>query len=375
MAAIYTALRPLLFRANAEAAHRIGIRLGRLGQRVPPLVRALHRSPKDPTGALRLRAFGLDFENPIGIAAGLDKNAECVPLWTQIGAGFCEVGSVSAKPSAGNPRPRAFRLPKDRALVNRMGLNNEGAKAVAARIGGLGSRRTRPLAINIAKTHDPGILGDAALDDFAESAATLLPHADLVVLNVSCPNTREGKTFEDPSAFAPLVERVVEERTRLGLSTPLLVKFSPPASVDFDPGAIDALIDLARDRDIAGFVATNTAADRQGLVRSSTAAVEGAGMGGLSGAPLRDRANALVRHIYGRVERELPIVGVGGIDSPEAAYERFRSGATLVQLYTGLVFEGPGLVARIQSGLLRCLERDGLSTLSEAIGTDCCVNP
>ncbi|MEL6716919.1 MAG: dihydroorotate dehydrogenase 2, partial [Planctomycetota bacterium] len=237
-----------------------------------------------------MRAFGLDFENPIGVAAGLDKNAELVPLWTQIGCGFSEVGSVTARPSDGNPRPRAFRLPLDEALVNRMGLNNQGAARVAERIAALGPKRTRPLAINVAKTHDPAILGDAALDDFAESTQALLPLADVLVLNVSCPNTAEGKTFEDPGALDALLERVMAVREGLGLGTPVLVKLSPPPAADFDPGPVDELIDLSRSRGVAGFVATNTASDRAGLERTPDREVDAIGRGGLSGAPLRARA-------------------------------------------------------------------------------------
>lgn len=372
MPSLYTALRPLLFATDAETAHRGAIALGRIGQRIPGLLRAVHapRLSAEDAALLRVDAFGQSFENPVGLAAGADKNAELVPLWRQIGLGFAEVGSVSARPAAGNPKPRAFRLPGDGALVNRMGLNNEGAARVAERIANLGSARRSPLAINVVKTHDPTIVGDAALDDFAEAASRMMPLADLLVLNVSCPNTAEGKTFEEPDALAPLLDRVMLERRRLGLGTPVLVKLSPPPSTDFDPGPVDALVDLALERGVGGLVATNTAPDRAGVTATPAAELERIGKGGLSGAPIRARATALVRHLHRRVDGRVPLIGVGGIDSADAAYERIRAGATLVEVYTGLVYGGPGLVGRILRGLAGRLREDGFAGIAEAVGVD-----
>ena len=281
MPTLYSALRPLLFRASPEGAHHLSIRAGKLGQRAPGVLRAVFRSglSREQAARLSVRALGLEFANPIGVAAGLDKNAELIPMWAAVGLGFCEVGSISALPSAGNPKPRAFRLPEDRALVNRMGLNNHGLDAIARRI-----ERTRrpagfPLAINIVKTHDPSILGDAGIQDFAASARRLLPLADLLVLNVSCPNTTEGKTFEDPEALEPLLDAVMRVRAELASTVPVLVKLSPPATVDFDSAAVDELVDLSLERGIAGFVATNTASDRAGL-RTSPGRLDAIGRGG-----------------------------------------------------------------------------------------------
>lgn len=177
MASIYQTLRPLFFRASAETAHHAGIRLGQLGQLAPPVLRALYAPRLSPSDEERLRvhALGLTFPTPVGIAAGLDKNGELVRLWPNLGLGFCEVGSVSAQPSSGNPKPRAFRLPKDAALINRMGLNNHGAAAIAARLKGTRRPTGFPLAINLAKTHSPDILGDAGIEDFVTSFQTLLP--------------------------------------------------------------------------------------------------------------------------------------------------------------------------------------------------------
>ncbi len=362
-----------MFRLDAEAAHGWGVRAARLGQRAPGLVRRLYRVederlaqtlwPEAPGGGLR-------FPNPVGLAAGFDKDAELVRFWDTLGFGFCEVGSVTARAGAGNPRPRAFRLPEDRALVNRMGLNNAGADAVAARLAVLPSAEGRiPLGINLAKTHDPAILGDAATDDFVYSFRRLAPLADYVALNVSCPNTAEGKTFEEPEALDALLAAVMRVRAEVAPAVPVLVKLSPPPTPDADFGATDELVDLALGHGVAGFIASNTASDRTGLKTHPTR-LEPIGRGGLSGRPLAARSTALVRRLFQRTAGRVPVIGVGGVDSAEAAYEKVRAGASLIELYSGLVYEGPGLVRRINRGLLRRLERDGFETVGEAVGVE-----
>ena len=295
----------------------------------------------------------LHFANPVGLAAGFDKNADLVHFWPSVGFGFAEVGSVTALPSEGNPRPRAFRLPADRALINRMGLNNDGAEAVAAHLAELKKPDGFVLGINVAKTHDAAILGDGATEDFRTSVHHLLPFADYLALNVSCPNTAEGKTFEEPEALDTLLAAVMEERATQNSFVPVLVKFSPLASTD-DMGNVDELIALSLERGVEGFIATNTASDREGL-RSSKSRLADIGAGGLSGRPLAARSTALVRHLYKKTNGSVPIIGVGGIDSPETAYERIRAGASLVQLYTGLVYEGPALIKRLKCALSRGL--------------------
>src|SRR5690606_34644848 len=291
-----------------------------------------------------------------------------VPFWAALGFGFAEVGSVTAQPSEGNPRPRAFRLPADRALVNRMGLGNEGAEAVAARLARLERPNDFALGVNVAKTHSPAILGDAAVEDFRTSVRLLLPHADYLALNVSCPNTAEGKTFETPDALDALLAAVMAEHAAQASTVPVLVKLSPPIS-ETDFGCTDELVAVARGHGVEGFIAANTAPDRAGLV-TEAGRVAAVGRGGLSGRPLAARSTALVRHLYRLTDGAVPILGVGGVDSPEAAYAKVRAGASLVELYTGLVYEGPGLVKRIREGLLRLLDRDGLARLGEAVGAD-----
>ena len=364
---LYPAVRPLLFRLDAERAHHAAMRAARWAQAAGrPVVRSVFGFEDE---RLAQQCWGLPFRNPLGLAAGFDKNAELAPFWEALGFGFVEVGSVSAQPAPGNPKPRAFRLPADEALVNRMGLNNDGAEAVAERLRRVVPRLRTPLGINIVKTHDPAILGEAAVEDFRRSFRRLAPLAGYVALNISCPNTTEGKTFERPEALDPLLTAVFDERAALGRAVPVLVKLSPPAHTGIDTGAVDALVDVARAHGVDGLIAVNTASDRSGL-RTADSVVERIGRGGLSGVPLAARAEALVRYLYRATDGALPIVGVGGIDSAEAAYARIRSGASLLQLYTGLVYHGPGLVKRIKQGLVECLARDGFDRLADAVGVD-----
>ncbi|WP_412062172.1 quinone-dependent dihydroorotate dehydrogenase [Rubrivirga sp. IMCC45206] len=388
---MYRLLRPLLFRFEAESAHGLGVGAARLGQRAPGVVRALF-----PRADARLAqtVWGLRFASPVGLAAGFDKNAELVRFWAALGLGSAEVGSVSACASAGNPRPRAFRLPDDGALVNRMGLNNDGAETVAARLAATPRPPGFVVGVNVAKTHSPDILGDAGIDDFRASVRALAPQADYLALNVSCPNTAEGKTFEDADALDSLLAAVMAElgdrrpptgnqggsesggspmadgrSPRAPRPLPLLVKLSPPPASGVDAGAVDELVAICLRHGVDGFITSNTASDRDGLA-TEAGAVERIGRGGLSGRPLAKRAAALTRHLYRTTDGAVPIVGVGGIDSADEAYARVRAGASLVQLYTALVYEGPGLVGRIHRGLVERLDRDGLATLADAVGLD-----
>ncbi|HYE56943.1 MAG TPA: quinone-dependent dihydroorotate dehydrogenase, partial [Rhodothermales bacterium] len=361
----YSRLRPLLFRLDAETAHRLTLAAGRLGQRVMPRMLARTFAYESPRLAQAL--FGRTFENPIGLAAGMDKNGQLTGLWSALGFGFVEVGSVTARPSKGNPRPRLFRLPEDGALVNRLGLNNEGATRIGARLRAL-PRGRLVVGVNVAKTHDPKILGEAALDDFRRTFEVVAPSATFVTLNVSCPNTREGKTFEEPRALDALLSVIMEARRQRGLLVPVLVKLSPPLSdrVVFDT-LYDELVEIGEHHGVAGYVATNTASDRDG-VSAAPARLDTIGAGGLSGTPLEARATHLVRYLYGRTGGKKVLIGVGGVDSAEAAYRKLRAGASLVELYTGLVYRGPGLVREIKQGLVRLLDRDGLGHVSDAVG-------
>lgn len=364
---MYRFFRPLLFRLDPERAHQISTQAAALVQRFSPSVIEPQYRYEDER--LSQELWGRTFSNPVGLAAGMDKNAELIPFWEAIGFGFVEVGSVTAMAVDGNPRPRAFRLPDDRSIINRMGLNNEGAAQVAERIEDLQQERSRPLGINLAKTHDPGVMGEAALEDFRESFRLLAPQADYVVLNISCPNAENGRTFEHPEALDDLLSVIASEQSGSD-PLPILIKMSPPLSgrVMFDT-KIEDIIAVATAHDIDGFIAANTASDRKNLTAPQER-LEEIGEGGLSGPPLADRATCLVRYLHRTTNGTIPIVGVGGVQDADSAYEKIRAGASLVQLYTALVYEGPGLIKRIKEGLVQRLADDGFSSIAAAVGVD-----
>ena len=357
---MYQTIRPLLFRFGAEGAHNLAVLGARLGQSL--MAGRIERRYAFSDPALHQEVFGLTFTNPVGLAAGFDKNARTIPFWKSVGAGFVEVGSISARKSRGNPRPRAFRLPEDRSLINRMGLNNDGAERIAPRVRSANTDPAFPVGVNIAKTHDPDVR------DFCESFRLAAPVADYIALNVSCPNTREGKTFEDPNVLDQLLSAIMPQRKEHAPNVPVLIKLSPPDSTRFVLDSLyDELILVATSHGVDGFIATNTASDRRGLTTSDER-LEAIGRGGLSGPPLAERSNALIRYLYQKTGGTLPIIGVGGIDSAEAAYEKIRAGASLVQVYTALVYEGPALIRGIKEGLVRILHERGHSAVANVVG-------
>ena len=291
--------------------------------------------------ALETRSvFGLEFNNPVGIAAGFDKNAEHIDLLADLGFGFIEIGSVTAEPAGGNAQPRLFRLPLDDALINRMGLNNHGVSETAKRL--TTCARRVPIFVNVAKSPNPKIEGQFAIADYLRTIKVVKNACDVVVINISCPNSGDGRTFEDPLALKPLLKAVQQE---LGdKKRPWLVKISP----DLEEGIIRQIIEISVECGVHGFTATNTTLNRTGLLTTSDTLNE-IGAGGLSGAPLHPRALTTVRTI--RSMTELPIIGVGGIRSAAHAQAFFDAGASLVQLYTGFVYGGPATVKKICAGL------------------------
>jgi len=316
----------------------------------------------------------------VGIAAGFDKNAWLVPTYRLgwlFGLGFAEVGSISALPAAGNERPRCWRVPSDEAVINFMGLNNEGADAVADRLQSFSPLRNAkdaaPIGVNIAKTHSPSIVGAAATEDFVQSFKKLAPLADFVVLNVSCPNTTEGKTFEEPDTLSDLLQAVAKERGLLDCQCPpILVKLvATPDSEEGRARQRSLLEVIEASGTVDGLVISNTVPQQQAQLSSSgREAANAVGKGGLSGKPIHSRSVAAIRSAYMATGGRLPIIGVGGTDSPQAAYDKIRAGASLVEVYTGLVYKGPGLLVDIHSGLRRLLEKDGFSSIGEAVGAD-----
>ena len=311
---------------------------------------------------LRQQVFGLSFAHPIGLAAGLDKHGTAAMAWARLGFAFAEIGTVTPQPQSGNPRPRVFRLSDDRAVINRFGFNSVGAAQVARHLAsGLpGSIR---IGINVGK--NKATPNERAADDYTHAVDVLSRYADYVVINVSSPNTSGLRDLQERRALRTLVESVVA-RVRgavAGRSIPVLVKVSP----DMSASDLLASADAAIEGGVAGIIATNTTLGRPSLRSSAAVAAES---GGLSGAPLRPLALDSCRRLFAHVRRSVPIVGVGGIFTADDAYERIRAGAALVQVYTALVYEGPGLVRRIVNGLAARLARDGFSHVQEAIGID-----
>ncbi|PDO09587.1 MAG: dihydroorotate dehydrogenase (quinone) [Candidatus Reconcilbacillus cellulovorans] len=364
---VYAWLKPMLFRMDPERAHRLTIAaLGFLG-RLPAANRALSAVwavPEDP--GLRVEAFGLSFPHPVGLAAGLDKNGEAATALASLGFGFLEVGTVTPEPQEGNPRPRLFRLPEDGALVNRMGFNNDGADALAARLAGYaaaGGRRV-PIGVNIGKNRSTP--NDRAADDYRACVRKLWPHADFFVLNVSSPNTPGLRDLQKQEAVSAIISAVRDEIARCaagGRSTPkpVLVKISP----DLDEAELSLTVEAATAAGASGFVATNTTLARDGVRHPA-----GAETGGLSGRPLRRRATETIARVYRLTGGRVPIIGCGGIFDAGDAYEKIRAGASLVEIYTSLIYKGPSVIREICEGLRALAARDGFRSIAEAVGTD-----
>jgi dihydroorotate dehydrogenase len=337
-----TLVRPWLFQADPEAAHECVLKFaGLLGG---------HRIARDALETLyliddrRLRqtVFGLKFPNPVGLGAGYDKNGLGLNFWPSLGFGFVEIGSVTARPQPGNQAPRLFRQAKQRALINRMGFNNEGGDAIAARIPP--SPHRIPVGVNVGKNRDVE-LAEAA-KNYLATLEKFRGHADFFVINVSSPNTPGLRQLQDKEMLDGLLLRIREK-------VPVLLKIAPELTFE----QIDEILILAQKHGIAGIVATITTVDHPTPAQ-----------GGLSGAPLRARATKCVRHIWSQTRGELPVIGVGGIFTAADAYEKIRAGASLVEVWTGLIYEGPAIVGRINRGLLRLLERDGFGSIAEAVG-------
>jgi dihydroorotate dehydrogenase len=352
---IWRLLRRLLFLVDPERVHALAVRVLRVAGR-PAIVRLRPR----PAPSLAVRCLGLEFDGPLGLAAGFDKGEGIAPgLWA-LGFGHVEVGTLTPRPQLGNPRPRLFRLPEHRALLNRMGFNNEGAAACAERLAAIPpGARPRVLGVNVGKNKDTP--NERAVEDYLECIDRLHPFADYLVVNLSSPNTPGLRALQERAPLERLLGACVD-RVR-PLRKPLLVKLAP----DLSPEALDEAVDVAIASGAAGIVATNTTIQRPGAVASSPLAAEA---GGLSGAPLAPLALAALRRIAVRAAGRLPVVGVGGIMDADDAYARIRAGATLVQAYTGFIYGGPAFPRALHRGLARLLARDGFRSVEEAVGAD-----
>jgi dihydroorotate dehydrogenase len=347
---LYDFAKPLLFRLPPETAHGAIHTLLRVSQATPlagPL--ASHYTVDDDR--LETSAFGQEFPNPVGVAAGFDKNAEVPRALQSLGFGFVEVGGVTADPQEGNPRPRLFRLSEDEALINRMGLNNDGADVVGRRL--LRTDVDVPTGVNIAKTEhvDP----EDAPADYRRTYERVAEGADFFVVNVSCPNSQGFEELQNRDSMAAIFETL----TDVGAS-PLLVKLSP----DLPEPAVEDALSIVSEFELDGVVATNTTTERPASLRSPNRTEEG----GLSGKPIEGDATEMVRFVAERVD--VPVIGVGGVSTAKGAYRKIRAGASLVQLYTALVYRGPSIARDINRGLLALLEEDGFESVDDAVGAD-----
>jgi len=354
---VYRLLRAILFLFDPERIHRLvsrGIRA--LGTR-PRLAAALRRHLSTGDPRLQVRAFGLRFPSPLGLAAGFDKGEGLAGGLFALGFGAVEVGTITPRPQPGNPRPRLFRLPAQQALINRMGFNNEGAAAAAARYAAL-AFRPGPLGINLGKNKDtPGADAPA---DYVAAFEALAPVGDYFVVNVSSPNTPGLRDLQAPEALRAILRPLLAAARPRG--KPVLLKLAP----DLADEDVDAIADLALEEGVSGLVLANTTVARPRAEGEPVAKEPG----GMSGRPLLPRALALVARVRRRVGARLPIVGVGGIFDAEDAWRMIRAGATLVQGYTGFVYGGPRYALRIERGLLQRLDRAGLASIEEAVGLD-----
>ncbi len=358
-------LRPILFAQNPESIHHRT--LSALG------FASRHRALRNLVGAflgapeLPVEAFGLRFPNPVGLAAGMDKEADAVPIWPSLGLGFSELGAVTWHAQPGNPQPRVFRAVAAEGIVNRMGFNNAGAQALAEKLAEwrrLGCWPAHPVGINLGKSKITPL--DKAAEDYANSFRALRSSADFFVVNVSSPNTPNLRQLQDKAALDAILSALQEVNRNTGggqSPRPILVKVAP----DLTFGALDEILELAGPRGVAGIIATNTTITRPDTVDSKLKQVYSEA-GGLSGRPLRARSAEVIRHIYKQSSGKVPIIGVGGIFNAHDAWEKITAGASLLQIYTSMVYEGPGAARAIVKGLQERLRQEGLPNLSRAVG-------
>ena len=323
---------------------------------------------------LRQRCLGLAFPNPLGLAAGFDKNGVAAAVWHCFGFGFAELGTMTALPQRGNPRPRLFRLAAEQAALNRMGFNNRGSLRAAAGLTGQKlpppGRRPALLGLNIGKSRATSMA--AAAEDYAVSYSRLAPLADYVVINVSSPNTPGLRDLQGVEALGKLIVRLQATPLPTSRRPPLVVKIAPDLTNDQLLELAELALELHRQGVLAGLIANNTSLDRQGLegrrlITGRTLAEEA---GGLSGAPIRARSMAVLRLLWRRLQGRVPLVGVGGIDSPQTAWERLAAGASLLQVYTGWIYQGPRLAPAVLEGLLKQLDAHGLDSVADGVGTE-----
>ena len=379
---VFRQLQPLFFSGDAETAHERMLSSVEMVSKIPGVIHFLSRQFREDLPVLHTKLFGKTVNNPIGLAAGFDKDGRIYPALFALGFGFVEIGTVTPLPQAGNPKPRIFRLLEDQALVNRLGFNSHGIKKLAAKL----DSRTKVnspeeadkinqssehhenfssglLGINIGKNGDTSL--ERAREDYVYSLSALHPFADYFTINISSPNTEGLRRLQEKQMLRELLKSVCSRRDKLDQNnirqTPLLLKLAP----DLDDQGLHNCTRVIKEFPIQGVIATNTTLDRQKL--KSSQKIE---QGGLSGKPLRERSTEVVRVLFQELGNEVTIIGTGGVFSGSDAYEKIRAGAAAVQIYTALIYEGPGLVKRVKQELAELLEKDGINCVTDVIGID-----
>jgi dihydroorotate dehydrogenase len=379
---IFRQLRPLIFSGDAETAHERMLTIVESISKIPGLIPLLRRQFMEEHSVLRTQLFGRSLQNPIGLAAGFDKDGRIHPALFALGFGFVEIGTVTPYPQTGNPLPRLFRLPEDEALINRLGFNNRGASEMAELLvstlkrlipkdtdiikrnsGFTSNIASGILGINIGKNKDT--LLEKASDDYVSCLSMLHPYADYFTLNISSPNTEDLRNLQEKDALRVLLDSVCACRDKLDQNhsrkTPLLVKLSP----DMDETALESSIHVMKEFSIQGVIVANTTVKRPELKSKQRNE-----SGGLSGKPLQKRSTEMIRNVFQKLGTEIPIIGVGGIFSGADAYDKIRAGASAVQIYTALIYEGPGQVRKVKRELAKLLNEDGFTSVSDAVGVD-----
>jgi dihydroorotate dehydrogenase len=359
---MYQLLKPLLFQIAPEKAHHLTVKGLATTLAIPGVGAAFRATYKLEDPRLERTLFGLPFPNPVGLAAGFDKDGKYYSDMASLGFGFLELGTVTPRPQGGNPQPRLFRLPKDRGLINRMGFNNEGVEALAERLLKNGRPGRTILGGNIGKNKTTP--NEEAVDDYVKCFERLFSLVDYFVVNVSSPNTPNLRALQDKEPLTALLSTLQELNVKMAKPTtavigmlgkpgelwqekPILLKIAP----DLTDGQLDDILGIVKDTGIAGIIATNTTIAREPLT-TDKAEVEAIGNGGLSGAPVRQRSTEVIRYLWENSGKTLDIIGVGGIDSPESALEKLDAGAKLIQVYSGMVYAGPGLIRDINKAIL-----------------------
>lgn len=345
-------LMPLVRTLDPERAHRLAVLSAKYG--------VFRQAPVDNADCLKTTLWGLEFCNPIGMAAGFDKHGEAVNGLYDMGFGFVEVGSVTPEPQPGNPRPRVFRLVEDKGVINRYGFNSDGHKIVSERLKSVYFSTRGILGINLGKNK----MSSNAIDDYVKGIECFASLADFLVINVSSPNTPGLRNMQGKNALEGLVRAAVQTRDNLQLTkrVPILIKIAPDLTYE----ECKDIVDVVLSQKIDGIIISNTTTSRPESLKSSFKNE----VGGLSGSPLRKLSTETIKNVHRLTKGKVPIIGVGGISSGEDAYEKIRAGASLIELYTAMVYEGPPVITKIKRELIELLKRDGFSSLTEAVGAD-----